>query len=169
MQMITYFKKVSKTLINSINIILVLHRNFIPNNNPSLLEDWEHITIVFETSHRVSMDRKRNFEVWMKCSFSIQQKSSNPRWYNIQCYLISFSNLSSNSITQKYLPITTSSMNKEKITLIVGDRLQDSIKSSSLVRIKDYSLLIYQSCHFIYIILLSLQERIGYSVSPLLL
>ena len=35
MQVITYFKQVSKTLINSINIILVLHRNFIPNNNPS--------------------------------------------------------------------------------------------------------------------------------------
>ena len=48
MQVITYFKQVSKTLINSINIILVLHRNFIPNDNLGLLEDWEHVTIVFE-------------------------------------------------------------------------------------------------------------------------
>jgi len=63
------------------------------------------------------------------------------------------------------LSITTSSMNKEKMTLIVGNRLQDSIKSSSLVKIEDCSLLIHQSCHFIYIILLSLQERIGYFVS----
>ena len=60
-------------------------------------------------------------------------------------------------------------MNKEKITLIVSNRLQNSIKSSSLVRIENCPLLIYQSCHFIYIILLSLQERIGYSVSLLLL
>jgi len=61
-QVITYFKQVSETLINSINIILVLHRNFIPNDNLSLLEDWEHVTIVFEPSHRVFMDRKRNLE-----------------------------------------------------------------------------------------------------------
>ena len=59
MQVITYFKQVSKTLIN---IILVLHRNFIPNNNPSLLEDWEYVTIAFESSYRVFMDRKRNLE-----------------------------------------------------------------------------------------------------------
>ena len=57
-----YFKQVSKTLINSINIILVLHRNFIPNYNPSLLEDWKHVTIIFESSHRVFMDSKRNLE-----------------------------------------------------------------------------------------------------------
>ena len=55
------------------------------------------------------------------------------------------------------------------MTLIVGNRLQDSIKSSNLVRIEDCPLLIHQSCHFIYTILLSLQERIRYSVSPLLL
>ena len=61
--MITYFKQVSKTLINSINIILVLHRNFIPDNNPSLLKNWEYITIAFESNHRVFMDRKRNFKV----------------------------------------------------------------------------------------------------------
>ena len=63
MQMITYFKQVSETLINSMIIILVLHKNFIPNNNLGLLEDWEHVTIVFESSHRVFMDRKRNLEV----------------------------------------------------------------------------------------------------------
>jgi len=40
-----------------------------------------------------------------------------------QCYLTSSSNLSSNSVTQKCLFTTTSSMNKEKMTLIVGDRL----------------------------------------------
>ena len=63
MQMITYFKQVSETLINSMIIILVLHKNFIPNNNLGLLEDWEHVTIAFESSHRVFMDRKRNLEV----------------------------------------------------------------------------------------------------------
>jgi len=62
-QVITYFKQVSETLINSINIILVLYRNFIPNDNLGLLEDWEHVTIVFESSHRVFMNRKRNLEV----------------------------------------------------------------------------------------------------------
>ena len=62
MQVITYFKQVSEILINSINIILVLHRNFIPNDNLGLLEDWEHVTIAFEPSHRVFMDRKRNFK-----------------------------------------------------------------------------------------------------------
>ena len=62
MQVITYFKQVSETLIYSINIILVLYRNFIPNDNPGLLEDWEHVTIVFEPSHRVFMDIKRNLE-----------------------------------------------------------------------------------------------------------
>ena len=46
-------------------------------------------------------------------------------------------------------------MNEEKITLIADNRLQNSIKSNSLVRIEDYSLLIYQSCYSIYIILLS--------------
>ena len=55
------------------------------------------------------------------------------------------------------------------MSLIVSNRLQDSIKSSSLVRIENCPLLIHQSCHFIYIILLSLQERIGYSMSLLLL
>ena len=83
--------------------------------------------------------------------------------------LTSSFNLSNNSVTQKCLPTTTSSMNKEKITLIVGNRLQDSIKSSSLVKIEDCPLLIHQSSYFIYIILLSLQARIGNSVSPLLL
>jgi len=62
-QMITYFKQVSETLINSMNIILVLHRNFIPNNNLGLLENWEHVTIAFEPSHRVFINRKRNLEV----------------------------------------------------------------------------------------------------------
>jgi len=61
-QVITYFKQVSETLINRINIILVLHRNFIPNDNLGLLEDWEHVTIAFESSHRVVMNRKRNLE-----------------------------------------------------------------------------------------------------------
>ena len=152
-QMITYFKQVSKTLINSINIILVLHRNFIPNDNPSLLEDWEHITIAFKPNHRVFINRKRNLEAWIRYSFSIQQKSSNPRWYYTQYYLTSLSNLSSNSVIQKCLLITTSSMN---MTLIASNRLQNSIKNSKLVRIEDCSLLIYQSSHFIYIILLSL-------------
>ena len=49
-------------MIYSINIILVLHRNFIPNNNLGLLENWEHITIAFEPSHRVFMNRKRDLE-----------------------------------------------------------------------------------------------------------
>jgi len=44
------------------SIILVLHRNFILNDNLSLLKDWEHVTIAFESSHRVFIDRKRNFE-----------------------------------------------------------------------------------------------------------
>jgi len=61
--MITYFKQVSETLINNINIILVLHRNFIPNDNLGLLEDWEHVTIAFEPSHRVFMNRKRDLKV----------------------------------------------------------------------------------------------------------
>ena len=61
MQVITYFKQVSETLINSI-IILVLYRNFIPNDNLGLLENWEHITIAFESSHRVFMNRKRNLK-----------------------------------------------------------------------------------------------------------
>jgi len=61
-QVITYFKQVSETLIYSINIIPVLHRNFIPSNNPGLLEDWEHITIAFETSYKVLMNRKRNLK-----------------------------------------------------------------------------------------------------------
>jgi len=55
-------KFVIKTLINSINIILVLHRNFIPNDNLGLLEDWEHVTIAFESSHRVFINGKRNLE-----------------------------------------------------------------------------------------------------------
>jgi len=40
----------------------MLHRNFIPNDNLGLLKDWEHVTIAFEPSHRVFMDRKRNLE-----------------------------------------------------------------------------------------------------------
>ena len=115
------------------------------------------------------MNRKGNLEAWVRCSSFIQQESSNSRWCHTQYYLTSPSNLSSNSVAQKCLPTTTSSMNEEKMTLIVGNRPQDSIKSSSLVRIEDCPLLIHQSSHFIYIILLSLQERVGYSVSSLLL
>jgi len=47
-------------------------------------------------------------------------------------------------------------MNEKNVILIVDNRLQDSIKSSSLFKVEDCSLLIYQSCHFICIILLNL-------------
>jgi len=41
----------------------MLHRNFIPNDNPGFLENWEYITIAFEPSYRVFMNKKRNLEV----------------------------------------------------------------------------------------------------------
>ena len=45
------------------SLILMLHRNFIPNDNPGFLENWEYITIAFEPSYRVFMNKKRNLEV----------------------------------------------------------------------------------------------------------
>ena len=44
-------------------------------------------------------------------------KGKRINFVNTQCYLTSSSNLSSNSVTQKCLPTTTSSMNKKKITV----------------------------------------------------
>jgi len=57
----------------------VLYRNFIPNDNLGLLDDWKYVTIPFESSHRVFINRKRNLEAQIRHSSSTQQKSNNSR------------------------------------------------------------------------------------------
>ena len=49
--------------IDSINIIFVLYRNLIPNDDSSLLNDLKHVNIVLESSYRVFMYRNGDFEV----------------------------------------------------------------------------------------------------------
>jgi len=34
----------------------------IPNDNLSLLNDWKHVTITFQSGHRVLINKKRNLE-----------------------------------------------------------------------------------------------------------